>query len=365
MLKNVSFRILFKTIALLVSIFVFWNYTYCIEVPYEAANRLNLDLMQMLIRECRNKISWWSLARSNVIKIRAKTGIFTDINGIADKDIVGKLDSVLCYWLKFAQNKYKHSPDQPIRNCLLLYGPPGNGKTLIACKLAELSGWKLIHCSGSAIVGKYVGTAQKNIKDIFDKVERVLSETQKSGVFIFIDEIDHFVGDNKHKSKFEHRAGAAELWQKLDKYARHPRVIFVAATNHYKKLDATFLDRFNDINKVFIGDPDAVLRQEVLIKSLATIKFNTKINDQQLQTLVAMTDGLSIRKLEGIIGSVTVLAEVEHEGKISWDLIIKVATATVEDHKSALINEKSEEFTQESEEILRRFGILDYLKDLL
>lgn len=270
-------------------------------------------------------------------KARTKTCVFTDAKGNVDKDIAGKLDPLLCYWLKFAQHTFKHAPNQPLRHYLLLYGPPGNGKTLVAHKLAELSGWSLIHRSGASIVGRYIGTAQKNINEMFDETEQLLKANPNTGVVVLIDEIDHIAGNNRHESKFDHRAGCAELWQKLDQYAQHPRVIFVAITNCYEKLDATFLDRFNDINKIFIDNPDPASRQEILIKTFSTIHMSVEPANPQLQQLIKMTDGLSIRKLEGLIGSVKVFADLNHDGKISWDLIMEVATDVIEDHKRILL----------------------------
>lgn len=290
-------------------------------------------------------------------KIRTKTCMFTDTKGNIDKNIIGKLDPFLCYWLKFAQHKFKHAPDQPLRHYLLLYGPPGNGKTLIAKKIAELSEWKVVHRSGAAIVGRYIGTAQKNINAIFEETENLLKANPNSGVVIIIDEIDNIAGNNNHESKFDHNAGCAELWQRLDQYAQHPRVLFVAITNHYEKLDAIFLNRFNNVNKVFLDNPDAASRQEIFIKTFSTVHATIKPTDPQLQKLVDMTDGLSIRMLQGIVGSVKVVADLDHDGKISWDLIMETATCVVEDHKKMLLHKQAEDLARQAEEYQKRLNI--------
>lgn len=289
--------------------------------------------------------------------LRIRTCTFTDIKGSIDGDIIGKLDPILCYWLKFAQHKFKHVSDQPLRNHLLLYGPTGNGKTFIADKLTKLSGWKKVHRFGSSIAGEYIGTAQANINNMFNEADDHLKADPDSGVVIIIDGIEHIAGDNEHEAKFDHNAGCAELWQRLDQYAQHPRVLFIAITNHYEKLDAIFLNRFNNVNKVFLDNPDAASRQEIFIKTFSTVHATIKPTDPQLQKLVDMTDGLSIRMLQGIVGSVKVVADLDHDGKISWDLIMETATCVVEDHKKMLLHKQADDLARQAEEYQKRLNI--------
>ena len=172
-----------------------------------------------------------------------------------------KLGEIINEWKEDTQQR--RSDDRTYKNNMILYGPTGNGKTTLVNKLAEQTGSKLIVCSGSKFVDKYVGGGAAGIREAFEEALRHAERTGER-VIIFIDEIDAFAAnkDDRGNSAHESQNTQIELWTLLDKYADDNRIFIIGATNHFDRLDPRMQRRF-ERGVIKIPNPDAAQREAI------------------------------------------------------------------------------------------------------
>ena len=150
---------------------------------------------------------------------------------------------------------------------ILLVGPPGVGKTLLAKAMANEAGVNLISQGGSSFVEKYVGVGASNIRDLFSRAKSSLP------CIIFIDEIDAIgkrSNDVQSSGDREYDQTINALLEEMDGYRELDGVIILGATNRLDKLDEALRrpGRFDRI--IFVNKPDIKGR-------LAILKVHTKI----------------------------------------------------------------------------------------
>ncbi len=177
---------------------------------------------------------------------------------------------------------------------ILLYGPPGNGKTLVAKAVAHRAKATFIRMSGSELVQKYIGEGARLVRDVFDMAR------EKAPSIVFIDEIDA-VGSRR---TYDGTTGSSEvnrtmvqLLAELDGFDARGDVKIVAATNRIDLLDPALLrpGRFDRI--IEIPSPDAEGRKEIF--NIHT--RNMKLEYVDMDELVRITDGLSGAELKAIV----------------------------------------------------------------
>jgi proteasome regulatory subunit len=177
---------------------------------------------------------------------------------------------------------------------ILLYGPPGNGKTLVAKAVAHRAKATFIRMSGSELVQKYIGEGARLVRDVFDMAR------EKAPSIVFIDEIDS-VGSRR---TYDGTTGSSEvnrtmvqLLAELDGFDARGDVKIVAATNRIDLLDPALLrpGRFDRI--IEIPSPDAEGRKEIF--KIHT--RNMKLENVDFDELVRLTDGLSGAELKAIV----------------------------------------------------------------
>ncbi len=177
---------------------------------------------------------------------------------------------------------------------ILLYGPPGNGKTLIAKAVAHRAKATFIRMSGSELVQKYIGEGARLVRDVFNIAR------EKAPSIVFIDEIDA-VGSRR---TYDGTTGSSEvnrtmvqLLAELDGFDTRGDVRIVAATNRIDLLDPALLrpGRFDRIIEVPMPDADG--RREIF--KIHT--RNMKLENVDFEELVKTTEGLNGAELKAIV----------------------------------------------------------------
>lgn len=137
-------------------------------------------------------------------------------------------------------NLFKSGLLKPCRG-VLLFGPPGTGKTMLAKAIANEAGASFINVSMSTITSKWFGEGEKNVRALFSLASKI------SPSIIFIDEVDSMLGQRSRSGEHEAtRKIKNEFMSRWDGLLSKPdeKVLVLAATNRPFDLDDAIVRRF-------------------------------------------------------------------------------------------------------------------------
>ncbi|EEH59525.1 cell division cycle protein 48 [Micromonas pusilla CCMP1545] len=155
---------------------------------------------------------------------------------------------------------------------ILLYGPPGSGKTLIARAVANETGAFFFLINGPEIMSKLAGESESNLRKAFEEAEK------NAPAIIFIDEIDS-IAPKREKTQGEvERRIVSQLLTLMDGMKSRAHVIVMGATNRRNSVDAA-LRRFGRFDReIDIGVPDETGRLEVLRIHTKNMKLDDEVD---------------------------------------------------------------------------------------
>lgn len=203
---------------------------------------------------------------------------FNDIGGL--EDVVSDLQESVILPLVYPELFTQYGSLLAAPKGVLLYGPPGCGKTMLAKALAKESGSNFISIRMSTIMDKWFGESNKLVDALFSLAKKL------QPCIIFIDEIDSFL---RERSSTDHEVTAtlkAEFMTLWDGLVNSGRILVLGATNRPSDIDAAFLRRMP--KRFSIGLPNSEQREKILIKLLSNVEI-----DCDIKTLVEITDGMS------------------------------------------------------------------------
>lgn len=141
---------------------------------------------------------------------------------------------------------------------VLLYGPPGSGKTLIARAVANETGAFFFLINGPEIMSKMAGEAEGNLRKAFEEAEK------NAPAIIFIDEIDSIAPKREKASGEVEKRVVSQLLTLMDGTKGRGHVIVIGATNRPNSIDQA-LRRFGRFDReIDIGVPDEIGRLEIM-----------------------------------------------------------------------------------------------------
>ncbi|KAN0006635.1 hypothetical protein ACTFIU_003351 [Dictyostelium citrinum] len=168
---------------------------------------------------------------------------------------------------------------------LLLFGPPGNGKTMIAKAVAYESKVTFFSISSSSLTSKYVGDGEKLVRALF----AVATHFQPS--IIFIDEIDSLLTERSSNESEASRRLKTEILVQFDgaRTNGNERVLVMGATNRPEDLDDAALRRL--VKRIYVGLPELETRLQIIQHLLAGQRHS--LTKQQINSLAEVTQGYS------------------------------------------------------------------------
>ncbi|CAA2969820.1 nuclear valosin-containing -like [Olea europaea subsp. europaea] len=174
---------------------------------------------------------------------------------------------------------------------ILLFGPPGTGKTMLAKAIANEAGASFINVSMSTITSKWFGEDEKNVRALFTLAAKV------APTIIFVDEVDSMLGQRT-------KAGEHEAMRKIkNEFMTHwdglltkpgERILVLAATNRPFDLDEAIIRRFE--RRVMVGLPTVESREMIL----RTLLCKEKVEGLDFKELATMTEGYSGSDLKNL-----------------------------------------------------------------
>jgi cell division protease FtsH len=219
---------------------------------------------------------------------------------------------------------------------VLMVGPPGCGKTLLAKAVAGEAGVPFFSISGSEFVEMFVGVGASRVRDLFDQAKR------NSPCIIFMDEIDavgRHRGAGLGGSHDEREQTLNQILVEMDGFDTDTNVIVVAATNRPDILDPALLRPGRFDRRVVLDRPDRKGREQILN---IHVKGKPLASNVDMQIVAKQTPGFVGADLENLVNEAAILAARRNKKQISMpefqEAIEKVIAGP--ERKSRIIPEK-------------------------
>ncbi len=253
-------------------------------------------LGQFLSRKIMNKAGGSNSMMFNMGKSNAKVYVKSS-GGIKFSDVAGEDEAKenLTEIVDYLHNPKKYSEiGASMPKGILLVGPPGTGKTMLAKAVAGEANVPFFSMSGSEFVEMFVGMGASKVRDLFKQAK------EKAPCIVFIDEIDA-IGQKRSNGKMggndEREQTLNQLLTEMDGFEGNTGVIILAATNRSETLDPALTRPGRFDRRVPVELPDLKGREEILKVHARKIKTASDIDFTQIARMAAGASGAELANI--------------------------------------------------------------------
>ena len=253
-----------------------------------------IGIGQLMSRRMMNKAGgngmMFGMGKSNAkIYVNSSAGIhFSDVAG--EDEAKENLAEIVDYLHN--PNKYKEIGASMPKGVLLV-GPPGTGKTMLAKAVAGEAGVPFFSMSGSEFVEMFVGMGASKVRDLFKQAK------EKAPCIVFIDEIDA-IGkkrDGQFSGNDEREQTLNQLLTEMDGFEGNNGVIILAATNRPESLDPALTRPGRFDRRVPVELPDLKGREEILKVHAKKIKIASDVDFAQIARMASGASGAELANI--------------------------------------------------------------------
>ncbi|HDK26495.1 MAG TPA: ATP-dependent metallopeptidase FtsH/Yme1/Tma family protein [Candidatus Atribacteria bacterium] len=281
-----------------------------------------------------NKVMSFGKSRAKLLGKETPKVTFKDVAGIdeAEEEVTEVID--------FLKNPTKFKKlGAKIPRGILLYGPPGSGKTLLARAIAGEAGVPFFSISGSDFVEMFVGVGASRVRDLFKQAKA------NAPCIIFMDEIDavgRHRGAGLGGGHDEREQTLNQLLVEMDGFDQNLGIIMIAATNRPDILDPALLRAGRFDRRIVVDRPD-ILGREAILKVHTRGKPLAK--DVDIKVLARRTPGFVGSDLANMINEAALLASRKGKKEIGMEELEAAIDRVIAgpERKSRLISEKEKE----------------------
>ena len=257
------------------------------------------------VQNSGNKAMSFGKSRAKLISEGQVKVVFDDVAG------VDEAKEELCEVVDFLKDPKKFSRlGGRIPKGVLLFGPPGTGKTMLAKAVAGEANVPFFSISGSDFVEMFVGVGASRVRDLFEQAKK------SKPCLVFIDEIDavgrhRFAGIGGGHDEREQTLN--QLLVEMDGFATNEGVILIAATNRPDVLDPALLRPGRFDRQIAVDYPDVLGRERILKVHAKNVKL---AGNAELLAIAKGTPGYSGADLANIINEAALLAARQNKAEI-------------------------------------------------
>lgn len=200
-----------------------------------------------------------------------------------------------------------------ISNSLLLYGPPGCGKTTVAQYISSITNLPLVTARLDGLISSLLGSTAKNIRKIFDYVA-------KRECILFLDEFDVIAKLRDDKNELgELKRVVNSLIQNIDSLNNNS--ILIAATNHHELLDPAIWRRFSKVMTLERPQKDEISRLLMLL--LIGYPCDFQNNDKKMEQVICAFEGFSHSNIKTVIKNAIRDSIIKHKTELNICDVLK------------------------------------------
>ena len=219
---------------------------------------------------------------------------FADVGGL---DEVKQTLREAVEWPRTHRDLFEAADTDPPSG-ILLHGPPGTGKTMLARAVASESGVNFVRVAGPELFDRYVGESERAVRKLFERAR------QAAPTVVFLDELDAIAGRRGDSHEVTERV-VSQLLTELDGAAADPNLIVLAATNRKDAIDPALLRPGRLERHVLVPEPDRAARREILAVKTASKPLG---EDVDLDGLAAQLDGYTGADIDALVRAASMRA---------------------------------------------------------